>query len=104
MCIRDRINTSDEELAKRYRCEVVESNELTDSVEIYRYKFYDNISKDYEINVDGNNISVKDYLGNVTIYLSVPFISNNQIEEYLVNFPERVYKIYIPQGMEYSFQ
>lgn len=95
------INTKDEK-AEIERCEIVETTKLKDSVEIYRYRFYDDRNRDYEINVDGNTISIEDYLGNITIYHSIPFISNTQFEDYMVNFPKRVYKIYIPEGMEYS--
>lgn len=97
------LNTKDEK-AEIDRCEIIESSELKDSVEIYRYRFYDNISMDYEINVDGNTISIEDYLGNITIYHSIPFISNTQFDDYMINFPKRVYKIYIPEGMEYSIK
>lgn len=97
------INTKDEK-AEIERCEIVETTKLKDSVEIYRYRFYDDRNMDYEINVDGNTISIEDYLGNITIYHSIPFISNTQFEDYMVNFPKRVYKIYIPEGMEYSIK
>lgn len=91
-------NSSDKLLDYKYR--VTETDTLVDTIEIYRVKLYDLQNKDYEVNIENNVITINDYLGSVSIYQSLSFVTFAQFnKDYFQSVPSFTYEIYVPKGI-----
>ncbi|MCK5128765.1 MAG: hypothetical protein KAQ68_02845 [Clostridiales bacterium] len=87
------------------RIEVVENDELTDSVVIYRYKLYDANESEFSVEYGDNKVKIQDYLGPLTIYKSASFLTNLQFDYgYFDGFSSDVYEVHIPSGIEYTLE
>lgn len=91
--------TSDENILKE-RIRIIESEELINSVKIYKVNLYDLNNKNNEIIKENNTIIIDDYLGPVSVFRSMSFISNLQFDySYFKSIPHEIYEIHIPKEM-----
>lgn len=77
----------------------LDSEDLTDTIKIYRIAFYAYDKKEPEISADGNNIIFEDFIGPVVNYISSTFIIDSQFDNiYFQNKTRHVYRVEVPQG------
>ena len=92
-----------EEFAKQ-RIIVIESDDLTNTIEIYTINLYEEVTKKSVIDINGNEISINSDLAQLSTYVSLPFIPYAQFDSnYLEGVPYRIYEIHIPKDVNYSF-
>jgi|GEM_PF-3310142 len=88
-----------------YKVKVIETSNLTDTVEIHTVNFYDELTENATIKIINNEISITSELGPTTTFSSPSFIVNAQFDnDFFASVPFSVYVIYIPEGMSYNFE
>ena len=85
-----------------YRIKFTESDELVNTIKIFRNSLFDNKGLDSGISIDNNTITTGDYLGPVKFFITQNFITNIQFDHsYFETISAYVYEIHIPEGMDY---
>ena len=97
----------DEELNTfaKSRIRVIESSNLTDTIEIYTINLYEDIVETAVITINGNKITILSDLGPLSMYASLTFLPYAQIDSnFIQGTPYIIYEIHIPEGLSYSFE
>jgi len=98
-------NMNDEELSAfaESRIRVIESTELTDTIEIYTVNLYGEIVENSVITITSNEITILSDLGQLSTYRSLTFVPYAQFDSsYMQGAPYIIYEIHIPEGLGYS--
>lgn len=99
-------NMSDEKINEldEYRIRVRESEDLTDSIEIYTVNMYNDITDKAVIEINNNDITITSDLGPFSTFTSPTFLSYAQFDNnFFISVPFHLYIIYVPVGMTYEF-
>lgn len=96
---------SDEELQEyaKSKISVIESDSLTNTIEIYTLDVYHNITDTVVIDISGNTLTITSDLAPLSLYKSSSFLTFGQFDSnYFNRIPWRLYEVHIPSGMLYT--
>ncbi len=99
-------NMSEEELVQyaASKIRIVESETLTNTVEIYAIDVHNKTTENTVIELIDNELTVLSDLGPLSMYKSSTFLTYGQFDaNYFIRVPGRVYELHIPKDMQYSF-